>query len=99
MCVLKKMGVLIDGVTETIKHEMKKQEGGFLDALITPLAASLVQPMIFSVVKGISGRELNNIKITKYFYYEHRFNDVFSSYNLPGIKDGANVINLDDKIE
>ena len=48
MCVLKKMGVLIDGVTETIKHEMKKQEGGFLDALITPFAASLVQPMIFS---------------------------------------------------
>ena len=91
------MSVLIDGVTETIKHEMKKQEGGFLDALITPLAPSLVQPMIFSVVKAISGRRLNNIEITKYFNYEHRFNDVFSSYNLPGIKDGADVINLDDK--
>ena len=26
-------GVLIDGVTETVKHKMKKQEGGFLGAL------------------------------------------------------------------
>ena len=33
-------GVLIDGVTETVKHEIKKQEGGFLGALLAPLAAS-----------------------------------------------------------
>ena len=32
------------------------QEGGFLPALLAPLAASLVQPVIFSVVKGISRR-------------------------------------------
>ena len=53
---LEDSGVLIDGVTETVKHEIKKQEGGFLDALLAPLAASLVQPVISSVVKGISGR-------------------------------------------
>ena len=53
---LEDSGVLIDGVTETVKHEMKKQEGGFLGALLTPSAASLVQPVISSVVKGISGR-------------------------------------------
>ena len=47
---------LIDGVTETVKHEIKKQEGGFLGALLAPLAASLVQPVISSVVKIISGR-------------------------------------------
>ena len=34
----------------------KKQEGGYLPALLAPLAASLVQPVISSVVKGISGR-------------------------------------------
>ena len=45
-------GVLIDGVTETIKHEIKKQEGRFLEALLAHLAASLVQPVISSVVKG-----------------------------------------------
>ena len=49
-------GVLIDGVIEKVKHEIKRQEGGFLSALLTPLAASLVQPMISSVVKGIIGR-------------------------------------------
>ena len=48
--------VLINGVTETVKHEIKKQEGGFLRDLLAPLAASLVQPVISSVVKGISQR-------------------------------------------
>ena len=48
--------VLIDGVTETVKREIKKQEGRFLGALLAPLAASLMQPSISSVVKGISGR-------------------------------------------
>ena len=34
---------VIDGVTETVKHEIKKQKGRFLWALLEPLAASLVQ--------------------------------------------------------
>ena len=50
------MDVLIDGVTETVKDEIKKQEGRFLEALLAPLATWLVQPVISSVVKGISGR-------------------------------------------
>ena len=49
---LEDSGVLIDGVTETVKGEIKKQEGGFLGALLAPLAASLVQPVISSAVKG-----------------------------------------------
>ena len=52
-------GVLIDGVTETVKHVVKKQEGGFLGALLAPLATSLVQPVISSVVKGISRRGIS----------------------------------------
>ena len=55
---LEDSGAVIDGVTEAVKHELKKQEGGFLGALLVPLAASLVQPVISSVVKGISGREV-----------------------------------------
>ena len=31
---LESSGVLIDGVSETIKHENKKQEGGFLGILL-----------------------------------------------------------------
>ena len=101
---LKDSCVLIDGVTETVKDEIKKQEGRFLGALSAPLTASLIQPVISSVVKGISARgvrrarrgyinknplhPLKNIKIT---------NDVFSKNNLPRVKDGVHVINLDDK--
>ena len=52
---LEDSGALIDGVTKTVKHEIKKQEGRFPGALLEPLAASLFQPVISSVVKGISG--------------------------------------------
>ena len=46
------LSVLIDEGTETVKDEIKKQEGGFLGALLAPLAASLVQPV--SVLTSIS---------------------------------------------
>ena len=53
---LKDLGVLINGVTETVKPQIKKQEGRFLGVLLAPSAASIVQPVISSVVKGISRR-------------------------------------------
>ena len=46
---LEDSGVLIDGVTETVKQEIKNLEGGFLGAFLTPLFASLVQPVFSSV--------------------------------------------------
>ena len=55
---LQDSGALIDGVTETVKHEIKRQEGRFLGVLLAPLAASLVQPVSSSVVKGISRRKV-----------------------------------------
>ena len=36
---LEESNVLIDGITETVKYEIKEQEGGFLPALLAPLAA------------------------------------------------------------
>ena len=51
----------MNGVTETVKHEIKKQEGGFLVALLAPLAISVVQPVIYKVVKGISGRDARRV--------------------------------------
>ena len=69
---LKDSGLLIDGVTETVKNEIKKQEGGFLGALLAPLAASLVQPVISSVVEGISGRGVRRAGrgyMDKHFYF------------------------------
>ena len=57
---LEDSGVLLDGVTETVKHDIKNKKADFLDLLtsdlLTPSAASLVEPVISSVVKGISGR-------------------------------------------
>ena len=41
--LLEDSGLQIDDVTEIEKHKIKKQEGGFLGALLAPLAASLVQ--------------------------------------------------------
>ena len=52
--LLEDLGLLIDGVTETVKHET--QDGGFFGVLLAHLTALLVQPVISSVAKGISRR-------------------------------------------
>ena len=39
---------------------------------------------------------LTNFEIQKYYQNESRFNGVYSRDNLPKIKDGAYVINLDE---
>ena len=36
---LEDSNLLIDDITETVKHEIKKQEGEFLPALVAPFAA------------------------------------------------------------
>ena len=38
----------------------------------------------------------NFINIIKYYKNEPRFNDVYSRDNLPRIKDGAYIINIDE---
>ena len=43
-----------------MKHEIKKQKDGFLPPLLAPLAPSLVQPVISSLVKGTSGRGIRS---------------------------------------
>ena len=44
-----------------------------------------------------SDPSLNNIETANYFKCKSRFNSVFSINNLPRIKDGAYVRNLDEK--
>ena len=61
---LEKSGLLVDGVTETVKHEIKKQEVWFLGtmmatmagSLIAPMAFSLMQPVVSSLTNAISGK-------------------------------------------
>ena len=43
-------GLSTDSATETVKHETKKQEGGFLGAVLAPMAASLIANMVFSLI-------------------------------------------------
>ena len=51
------LGPLINGVSETLRYEMKK-EVGFLGAMMTPIAASLIAPMASSLINAISGKEV-----------------------------------------
>ena len=44
----------------------------------------------------IAPHPLTNFEIQKYYQNEPRFNGVYSRDNLPKIKDGAYVINLDE---
>ena len=53
--------VLSDGITETVKYEIKKQEGGYFPALLPPLVSWLVQPKISSV-NGVSGRGTRRVE-------------------------------------
>ena len=41
---------------------------------------------------------LTNFEIQKYYQIKPRFNGVYSRDNLPKIKDGAFIINLDEQI-
>ena len=42
---LQDSNVLLDGINERVKRKTKKEEGGFLSALLIPLTASLVQSL------------------------------------------------------
>ena len=44
----------------------------------------------------MSPHSLTNFEIQKYYQHEPKFNGVYSRNNLPKIKDGAYVINLDE---
>ena len=62
----KDSSVLINGITDPVKHEIKKQEDGCIGAL----AASIMQPVISSLVKGISREE---IRIAEGGYMDKNF--------------------------
>ena len=48
---LEKNGILLDGITETIKNEVKEQKGAFLSMLLSTLGTSLLGNMLAS--KGV----------------------------------------------
>ena len=46
---LEKLVLLIGGASETGKHEIRKQQVGFLPAMIAPMVTSLIAPMVYGV--------------------------------------------------
>ena len=65
---LENSGVLTDGVSETVKHEIKKQEGGLLGMFLATLGASMLGNMltgkcVMRAGKGVvrAGRKYNNM--------------------------------------
>ena len=49
---LEDSSILLDGITETVKHEVKEQKGGFLSMLLGTLGASLRGDLL---TKNLSG--------------------------------------------
>ena len=52
---LEDSGLLLDGITETVKSEVKEQKIGFLSMLLGTLGASLLGDLL---TKNLSGREV-----------------------------------------
>ena len=103
--------VLLNSVSETIKHEAKEQRGGFLSMLLGTLEASLLGNLltggkgVIHAGEGIKKKSnllipfhpLPNFETSEYYENEPRFNGVYSRDNLPAnIKKRAYVITLDE---
>ena len=50
---LEDSGILLKGVSETIKDEVKEQKEGFLSALLGTIGASLLKDMLFKKGKEV----------------------------------------------
>ena len=48
--------LLFDGAT--VKKEIKRQEGGFLGAMMAPVAALLIAPMVSSLINPLNGKRV-----------------------------------------
>ena len=46
---LEDSGILLDGITETVKNEVKQQKGGFLSMLLGTLGASLLGDLLTKI--------------------------------------------------
>ena len=55
-----KSGLLINGASEIVKREIKKQ-GGYLPAMMEPMTASLIAPMASSWIQPVASSLINAI--------------------------------------
>ena len=77
---LEKSGLFIDGLSETVKYQIKKQKGGFLLAMMATMVASLIAPMTSSLIQPTASLLINCIterghKDEFFFIINTTFND------------------------
>ena len=58
---LENSGLLNDGTSKTVKHEIKRQEGGFHGAMMAPMTASLIAAMVLLLIHHIASSPINAI--------------------------------------
>ena len=58
---LEHSGLVIDGATEIVKHEIKKQKSGFLGAMMAPMTALLITSMVSSSIQHVASSLINAI--------------------------------------
>ena len=58
---LENSGLLLEGVSETIKNEAKEQKGGFLSMLLGTLVANLLGNMLAG--KGVKGAGVGTARV------------------------------------
>ena len=58
---LKESGLLIETVTETLKHKINRQKGVFLVAMIARMVALLIPSMTFSLIQSVNSSFINVI--------------------------------------
>ena len=74
---LEDLGLLIDGVSKKVKHEIKKQEGGFLGMLLRTLGVSIIGNMLpgKGVMKTGKGVVRAGIRYNNMDHLDHMDND------------------------
>ena len=97
----KESRLLIKGISETTKNEVKEEKGEFLGLLLGTLAANALGNMLTG--QGTIRRVKEQLELVKIFnvtssfeiqkYYENipKFKGVYSRSNLPKIKDGTSI--------
>ena len=99
---LEDSGLLFNQISDTSQNEAKEQKRGFLSMLLGTLGASLLGNILTG--KGttragegaIRKKLMTNFEMQKYCQNQTIFNGVYSRDNLPKIKDGVYVTNLDE---
>ena len=100
--LLEESGLLIKGISETSKNEIKEQKVGFFPTLLGTLDSCILRNA--SLGRGIirAGEEVIKLLIPPHslttfeiLSKNNNFNGVYSRNTLSKIKDGAYIINLD----